>query len=97
MPSFQKPRSAELYAKLCSTDPADHLVAMKDVAFIMGDDQMLLLVKALESPDENVRLTVAKLLSRKKGPAVVELLRRLGNDPHTTVKSFAQKALTMIK
>lgn len=97
MPSFQKPRSAELYGKLCSIDPADHLAAMKDIAFILGDDQLLLLSKAIESPDENVRLLAAKLLSRKKGPTVLELLRQLSNDPHGTVSSFAQKAMTMIK
>ena len=97
MPTFQKPRSAEIYAKLCSNNVADHLAAMKDVAFIVGDDQTLLLAKAIESPDENVRLNAAKLLSRKKGPVIVELLRRLGADSHGTVSSFAQKALTMIK
>ncbi|MFZ2958529.1 MAG: HEAT repeat domain-containing protein [Candidatus Ozemobacteraceae bacterium] len=97
MPTFQKPRAAELYMKLCSGNPADHVAAIRDVAFIMGDDQLHLLVKAIESPDENVRLASAKLLSRKKGPMIIELMRNLTVDANPLVSSFAQKALIMLK
>ena len=70
---------------------------MKDLPFIMGDDQMILLAKAVHVPDDQIKLTVAKVLSRKRGPQAVELMQILANDASPLVSSFAQKALTLMK
>ncbi|NLI78297.1 MAG: hypothetical protein GX442_17910 [Candidatus Riflebacteria bacterium] len=94
---FAKPRSAEVYARLCSDSPDDHQAAMKDLPFIMGDDQMILLTKAATNPDDGIRLAVAKLVSRKRGPQAIALMQTLAGDPSPLVTSFAQKALTMMK
>jgi len=94
---FQKARSAEVYAKLCSASADDHQAALKDLPFIMGDDQMILLAKASGDPDDGIRLLVAKILSRKHGPEVVEIMKTLAVDASPLVSSLAQKALTLMK
>lgn len=66
------------------------------MAFIAGDDQLILLAKAIESSDDSIRLTAAKILSRKRGVGI-ELLQTLAGDSSPIVSGFAQKALTMIK
>lgn len=96
-PQFQKPRSAEVYQKLCSDSPEMIQAGMKDLPFIAGDDQMILLVKAATLADDGSRLAAAKLLSRKRGPAAVELMQQLAADPSEIVHTFAQKALTLMK
>lgn len=70
---------------------------MKDLPFILGDDQMLLLQIAVTHENENVRLNAAKILSRKKGPPVVALLQTLAADSNSLVSSVASKALTLLK
>lgn len=86
-----------MYLKLTSGSPADLDAAMKDLPFILGDDQMTLLQVAVAHDNENVRLNAAKILSRKKGPAVVNLLQILAGDTNTLVSSIAAKALTLLK
>jgi len=94
---FQKPRSADIYSKLCSANPEDNQAAIRDLPFILGDDQNILLAKAFENSDDSIRLAAAKILSRKRGPAACEFMRKLAADPSPLVSSFAQKALSIMK
>ncbi|MBF0406123.1 MAG: HEAT repeat domain-containing protein [Candidatus Riflebacteria bacterium] len=96
-PAFQKPRSAEVYTGLSSADSRERQKAANDMTFIMGDDQSILVAFAAESSDNYVRLAAAKILSRKRGPGVLELLKKLSTDNNELVRSMAQKALTMAK
>ena len=96
-PAFQKPRSGEIYAKLCSNDMTLILSGMKDLPFIAGDDQNILLAKAIEIPDDSVRLAAAKVVSRKRGPAALEMMKMLAADSSEIVRTFAEKALTLMK
>jgi HEAT repeat protein len=70
---------------------------MKDLPFILGNDQMIILGKALESPHEVIRLAAAKLLSRKKTPEAREMMASLAADASELVRTFAGKALTLMK
>jgi hypothetical protein len=97
VPAFANPRSAEIYARLCSEDINEQRTGARDIAFVMGDDQMILLNKAAELADESIRIAAVKLLSRKKTPEVRELLLRLSNDPNETVRSLAEKTLQLLK
>lgn len=97
IPNFQKPRSAEIYAKLISNDIDLIESALKDIPFVMGDDQLVLLEIASSISYDNARLTAAKLLSRKKGPKPLEIIKKLVNDPNPIISSLAQKALTIMK
>ncbi len=96
-PAFAKPRSAEIYSKLCSSSVDDQRAGARDIVFVMGDDQMILLRKAITIQDENVRLAAVKLISRKRTPEAREMLSKLSNDPNETISSLAQKALVMLK
>lgn len=96
-PAFAKPRSAEIYTKLCSSSVDDQRAGARDIVFVMGDDQMILLRKAITIQDENVRLAAVKLISRKRTPEAREMLSKLSNDPNETISSLAQKALVMLK
>jgi len=97
MPDFAKPRSAELYAKLCSDSVEEQRVGSRDIAFILGDDQMILLNKAVSLADESIRINAVKILSRKKTPDAKALLEKLTSDSNETVRSMAEKALVMMK
>lgn len=97
MPAFAKPRSAEIYAKLCSDSIDDQRAGARDLAFVMGDDQTILINKAAELADESCRIAAVKLLSRKKTPDALQLLQRLTTDPNETVRSLAEKALQLQK
>ncbi len=97
MPAFSKPRSAEIYAKLCSASVDDQRAGARDLAFVMGDDQTILINKAAELADESCRIAAVKLLSRKKTPDALQLLQRLTTDPNETVRSLAEKALQLQK
>ncbi len=97
MPAFAKPRSAEIYARLCSSSVDDQRAGARDLAFVMGDDQMLLINKAAELADESCRIAAVKLLSRKRTPDALQLLQRLTTDPNETVRSLAEKALQLQK
>jgi len=97
MPAFAKPRSAEIYAKLCSASIDDQRAGARDLAFVMGDDQTILINKAAELADESCRIAAVKLLSRKKTPDALQLLQRLTTDPNETVRSLAEKALQLQK
>ena len=97
MPDFAKPRSAELYTKLCSSNVEEQRAGSRDIAFILGDDQMILLQKAVTMGDESIRINAAKILSRKKTPDAKALLEKLTSDPNETVRSMAEKALVMLK
>jgi hypothetical protein len=95
--NFSKPRSAEIYQKLCSTNPADWEKAVKDLPFILGDDQMILLEKAIQSTSDAVRLAAVKILSRKRNPGVRELLEKVKDDSCQPISSLVQKALLLHK
>ncbi|KAF1082195.1 MAG: hypothetical protein GQF41_1835 [Candidatus Rifleibacterium amylolyticum] len=97
MPDFAKPRSAELYAKLCSDSVEEQRIGSRDIAFILGDDQMILLNKAVSLADESIRINAVKILSRKKTPDAKALLEKLTSDSNETVRSMAEKALVMMK
>lgn len=97
MPAFAKPRSAEIYARLASANVEEQRTGARDIAFVMGDDQMLLIAKAAMLEDESIRIAAVKLLSRKKTPDAIELLQKLTCDSNETVKSLAEKALQLQK
>ncbi len=97
MPAFARPRSAEIYARLVSGNVDEQRAGARDIAFVMGDDQMLLIAKAATLEDESIRIAAVKLLSRKKTPDAIELLQKLTCDSNETVKSLAEKALQLQK
>ncbi len=97
MPAFARPRSAEIYAKLCSDNLDEQRAAARDIAFVMGDDQMILIDRAAGLADESIRIAAVKLLSRKKTPDAIELLKKLTTDSNETVRSLAEKALQLQK
>ena len=94
---FAKPRSAEIYGRLCSASVDLQRSGAKDMAFVMGDDQMILLKKASELEDESVRIAAVKILSRKRTPDAKELLQHLASDSNETIASLAAKALQFLK
>ena len=96
-PTFDKPRSAAIYAKLCSSSVDEQRNGMKDVAFVMGQDQMTLLAKAIKLEDESIRIIAVRLLSRKRTPDAKEMLVVLSQDTNDTVSSLAKKALMLMK
>jgi hypothetical protein len=96
-PVFARPRSAEIYAKLCSENVEDWRSAARDIAFVMGDDQMILVQKAYNHKDENVRLSAAKILSRKRTPEAKAILQQMANDPNEIVRSLVEKTLLITK
>lgn len=96
-PAFAKPRSAEIFARLSSADVNEQRAGARDIAFVMGDDQMILLTRAVALADESIRIAALKLLSRKKTPEVREILQNLTSDPNETVRSLAEKALLLQK
>ena len=96
-PNFEKPRSATIYAKLCSTSLDEQKSGVKDIAFVMGQDQMILLEKAISLNDESIRIDATKILSRKRTPEAKEMLKRLVNDKNETVASLAKKTFQLIR
>jgi len=97
MPAFAKQRSEDLYVKLCSDNVEEQRAGSRDIAFILGDDQMILLGKAVSLADESIRINAVKILSRKKTPEAKALLEKLTSDQNETVRSMAEKALVMMK
>jgi HEAT repeat protein len=97
MPGFAKQRSEDLYIKLCSANVEEQRAGSRDIAFILGDDQMILLTKAVSLADESIRINAVKILSRKKTPEAKALLEKLTSDQNETVRSMAEKALVMMK
>lgn len=95
-PAFAKPRSAEIYAKLCSSSLDEQKLGMKDIAFVMGDDQMILLKKAVSLQDESIRIAAVKLISRKRTKEAREMLKRLSLDTNETISSLAKKTLMIL-
>ena len=96
-PTFSKPRSAAIYAKLCSPSVDEQRSGMKDVAFVMGQDQMILIEKAISLEDESIRIAAVKILSRRRTPDVKEILSRLTGDSNDTIASMAKKSLMLMK
>jgi HEAT repeat protein len=96
-PDFAKPRSLEIYKRLCSDNEADWRSAAKDIAFVMGKDQMILVEKAFNHQDDHVRLAAAKILSRKRTPEAKELLQRMVNDSNDLVRSLVNKSMLISK
>ena len=96
-PTFDKPRSAAIYAKLCSSSVDEQRNGMKDIAFVMGQDQMILIGKALSLEDESIRIAAVKLLSRKRTSDAKEMLTRLAGDSNETISSMAKKSLMLMK
>ncbi|OGK11675.1 MAG: hypothetical protein A2W80_03745 [Candidatus Riflebacteria bacterium GWC2_50_8] len=97
MPNFAKSRAADLYVKLCSDNVDEQRAGSRDIAFILGEDQMLLLNKAVTMADESIRINAVKILSRKKTPDAKAHLEKLTSDHNETVRSLAEKALVMLK
>jgi len=95
--TFQKPRSVAVYNRIMTGNDEDATQAMKDMPFIMGDDQNILIYFAAQHANDGIRLVAAKLLARKRGPHAVELMKVLLDDPSELVSSFAAKALTILK
>ncbi|MDD2997824.1 MAG: HEAT repeat domain-containing protein [Candidatus Riflebacteria bacterium] len=96
-PEFSKPRSAEIYARLCSANLEEQRIGARDIAFVMGDDQMILIEKALSLADESIRIAAVKVLSRKRTPEVKAILQKLSLDENETVRSLAEKTLLILK
>ncbi|GAB4281785.1 MAG: hypothetical protein Kow0029_27020 [Candidatus Rifleibacteriota bacterium] len=96
-PVFAKPRSAEVYSRLLSDKIEDWRIAARDMAFVMGDDQMIIVKKAYNHSDENVRLSAAKILSRKRTPEAKALLQQMAQDPNELIRSLVEKALQILK
>lgn len=96
-PVFAKPRSLEIYGRLSSADVNEQRSGARDIAFVMGDDQMILLAKAVSLSDESIRIAAVKVLSRKKTPEVRDILQKLLADANETVRSMAEKALLLLK
>lgn len=96
-PAFAKPRSAEIYARLCSADVNEQRAGARDIAFVMGDDQNILLAKAIVLADESIRIGAVKILSRKKTSEAKDMLQKLSGDTNETVRSMAEKALQLLK
>ena len=96
-PNFEKPRSAAIYSKLCSDSVDVQKSGMKDVAFVMGQDQMILLAKAILLKDESIRIEATKILSRKRTPEAREMLKQLVKDSNETVASLAKKTFQLIR
>lgn len=94
---FQKARSVHVYNGLMSGSDEGAAKAIKDLPFIMGDDQNILIYFAAQHANDGVRLAAAKLLARKRGPHAVALMKVLIDDPSELVSSFAAKALTILK
>ena len=96
-PAFAKPRSAEVYSRMISGNPEDWQVAARDIAFVMGDDQTILLNAAYSHQDEHIRLSAAKILSRKRTPEARAILEQMANDPNELVRSLVEKTLLINK
>jgi len=96
-PSFAKPRSAEIFTRLCSGDVNEQRIGARDIAFVMGEDQNILLAKAICLADESIRIAAVKILSRKKTAEAKEMLQKLSADSNETVRSMAEKALQLLK
>ena len=83
--------------KLCSPSVDEQRSGMKDVAFVMGQDQMILIEKAISLNDESIRIAAVKILSRRRTPDVKEILSRLTGDSNETIASMAKKSLMLMK
>ena len=89
--------STAIYARLCSPSVDEQRSGMKDVAFVMGQDQMILIEKAISLEDESIRIAAVKILSRRRTPDVKEILSRLTGDSNDTIASMAKKSLMLMK
>ena len=63
----------------------------------MGKDQMILVEKSFNHPDDHVRLAAAKILSRKRTPEAKELLKRMVDDKNDLVRSLVNKSILITK
>jgi HEAT repeat protein len=80
-----------------SSNPEDWQVAARDIAFVMGDDQTILLNAAYNHQDEHIRLSAAKILSRKRTPEARAVLEQMASDPNELVRSLVEKTLLINK
>jgi HEAT repeat protein len=96
-PSFAKPRSAEVYARIISNRPEDWQVAARDMAFVMGDDQTILVETAYQHQSEQLRLAAVKILSRKRTPEARAILEQMAGDANELVRSLVEKTLLLNK
>jgi hypothetical protein len=85
---FEKPRSAEIFKRLCSNDLSEMNSAVRDIAFVMGKDQMILIKKALTIGDEGIIIAAIRILSRKRKPEARDLLCK--NTSRTPMKLFVR-------
>lgn len=94
-PTFEKMRSQEIFNRLCSENAEIRNSAIRDIAFVMGNDQIILVKKALSFSDESVRVAAIKILTRRRSPEAKSLLTELIQDSNEEIRSLAQKALAM--
>lgn len=92
---FEKPRSQEIYDRLGSTDINIRNSAVRDIVFVMGNDQLILIRKALSLADESVRIAAVRILIRRGKPDIKPLLAELAKDHNETIRSLVQKALAL--
>jgi HEAT repeat protein len=93
--SFEKPRSAEIFKRLCSNDLSELNSAVRDIAFVMGKDQMILIKKALTIGDEGIKIAAIRILSRKRTPEARDLLVKYVSDPNEIIRSLVEKTLSL--
>ncbi len=96
-PVFAKPRSAEIYGRMVSNNPEDWQIAARDIAFVLGEDQNILLNFAYQHQDEHIRLAAAKILSRRRTPEARAVLEQMARDPNELVSSLVKKTLLINK
>lgn len=92
---FEKPRSAEIFKRLCSNDLSEMNSAVRDIAFVMGKDQMILIKKALTIGDEGIKIAAIRILSRKRTPEARDLLVKYVSDPNEIIRSLVEKTLSL--
>ena len=92
---FEKPRSAEIFKRLCSNDLSELNSAVRDIAFVMGKDQMILIKKALTIGDEGIKIAAIRILSRKRTPEARDLLVKYVSDPNEIIRSLVEKTLSL--
>ena len=92
---FEKPRSAEIFKRLSSNDLSEMNSAVRDIAFVMGKDQMILIQKALTIGDEGIKIAAIRILSRKRTPEARDLLIKYISDPNEIIRSLVEKTLSL--
>ncbi len=67
------------------------------MAFVMGDDQTILVETAYQHQSEQLRLAAVKILSRKRTPEARAILEQMAGDANELVRSLVEKTLLLNK